>query len=412
MTQHVVCAHYFPPYPIQLTTGVLPNDYYTKNYLAWDGEGGKHRAYGGLLRNRPKPETGAVTGDWALANALTEVQAAKDHGIDCFIVDILTSDTADGNNNSRFGRAIFRAASQPGSGLTTIPMLDISANLASLTAQQAAAIIQSYLNFPSTHRLPDGRPVFSAFLAEAWPSAKWADVKELLGDVAFVPCFNNPSAADTGSYDSVADGYSVWGSRSPASNSVATWAGRGSKVKGRGKLWMHPIAFQDARPNQGKYDEAANSATLATMWEAARTCDADWVQLITWNDHSECTAFSPTRYTGTAVLEMNRFYADWWRTGVQPPITKDKVVLTHRHHFVGDHASWPVPDNQRKLMLLRSGSTPARDTLEAWCLLTAPATLVLESGASVVTKDLPAGLSTVLAPLGEGVQKATLRRLV
>lgn len=106
-------AHYFPPYPRQLTSAPYPRDYYETGYLDPEGESGKHAAYGGFLRDRPLPGLPLV-GDWALANARDEVAQARSAGLDGFLVDILTATTSGGDNNSRFGNAIFDAADVPG----------------------------------------------------------------------------------------------------------------------------------------------------------------------------------------------------------------------------------------------------------------------------------------------------------
>ncbi|SCE09881.1 hypothetical protein GA0115252_13041, partial [Streptomyces sp. DfronAA-171] len=50
-----VYAHYFTPYPLSLDNQAPGADYYARNYLRPEGESGKHAAYGGLLRDRPRP---------------------------------------------------------------------------------------------------------------------------------------------------------------------------------------------------------------------------------------------------------------------------------------------------------------------------------------------------------------------
>ena len=45
-----VFAHYFSPFPISIDNRDPESDYYARGYLSVDGERGKHRAYGGYLR--------------------------------------------------------------------------------------------------------------------------------------------------------------------------------------------------------------------------------------------------------------------------------------------------------------------------------------------------------------------------
>ncbi|MDP9416414.1 MAG: hypothetical protein M3P48_00915, partial [Actinomycetota bacterium] len=51
----LVFAHYMPSLPISLDNQDPSTDYYARNFLTPTGEGGKHVAYGGYLRDRPMP---------------------------------------------------------------------------------------------------------------------------------------------------------------------------------------------------------------------------------------------------------------------------------------------------------------------------------------------------------------------
>jgi hypothetical protein len=48
---------------------------------------------------------------------------------------------------------------------------------------------------------------------------------------------------------------------------------------------------------------------------------AKFVLGATWNDYAENTQKQPSRDLGRAPLWFNKFYSDWWRTGVMPTIT-------------------------------------------------------------------------------------------
>ena len=45
---------------------------------------------------------------------------------------------------------------------------------------------------------------------------------------------------------------------------------------------------------------------MAKEWEAAIYANADWVEIVTWNDYMENTYISPIKYTPNAY----RFYSD------------------------------------------------------------------------------------------------------
>lgn len=416
-------AHYFPPFPLQLTTSAYPNDYYAVNYLQPMGEGGKHATYGGFLRDRPTPP-GPLTGDWALANARTEVRQARSAHLDGFLVDILTSATDGSNNNSRYGNAIFAAAAAESTAtdrFVCIPMIDLySTTMKALSAASMAAVLHHYLSYPSAYVDADGYHHVSVFLCESWTPDQWRAVIDLLEDpdgpygykIRFVPCFNNWSYVSGGTYDGVAHGYALWGNRSPAANPVSTAVSRGAAVHARGKLWVQPVSFQDVRPREGIYDEAANTENLRATVECAIASAADWIQVTTWNDYSEGTQVAPSLYHGTAILDLLGMHIHRIKTGSFPPVDHDRLILTHRKHFYSDTQTYVPPGGVStiKYMKLRSGSTPARDTLEVAAILTAPGTLAITSGSVTVRRDAPAGYSFHTVPMNPGTQSATLER--
>jgi len=410
-------AHYFPPYPLQLTTSPYPNDYYVAHYLNPLGEGAKYAACGGFLRDRPSPP-GPLIGDWALANARTEVRQAKTAHLDGFLVDILTSTTNGSNNNSKFGNAIFAAAAAEGS-FVCIPMIDLySASVKALSASAMATVLDHYLSYGSAYIDADGYHHVSVFLCESWTPSQWQAVIDILESttygykIKFVPCFNNYSYISSGAYDSVADGYALWGNRSPAANPVATAASRAASIHARGKLWVQPVSVQDCRPSQYIYDEAANTENLRATTECAIASHADWIQVTTWNDYSEGTQIAPSRDHGTSILDLVGMHIHKIKTGAFPAITADRLILTHRKHFYADSQTYVPPGgvDAIRYMKLRSGSTPARNTLEVAAILTAPGTLTIRSGLEATTRDAPAGISFHTVPLSPGTQSATLER--
>ena len=61
-------------------------------------------------------------------------------------------------------------------------------------------------------------------------------------------------------------------------------------------------------------------------------------------------------------------------------------------------------------MVLRGGSSPARDTVEALAFLTEPAPVSLTVGGTTTTCRLPAGVGVCLAPLRPGAVSARVVR--
>ncbi|OON73470.1 glycoside hydrolase family 71 protein [Streptomyces tsukubensis] len=396
----LVFAHYFTPYPLSLDNEPPESDYYSRNYLKSGGEKGKHAAYGGLLRDRPLP-TGPRAGDWERANLEQEVRTARDAGIDGFSVDILS---LAGPNRKRLDLLLEAAhAVDPDFRIMLMPdMTSLRTDPATL-ANALAEMAKS----PAAHRLADGRLVVSPFKAEAEQPAWWSQVMDHLSRrgirTALVPVFLD-FRANAQKFAPISHGFSEWGNRSYTSQGGS--AEDVSLADSLGKLWMQPVSVQDARPNQGVYDEAGNTATLRASWHAAIDDGADWVQLTTWNDYSEGTQFAPSLHNGYTYLDLSSYYLTRFKTGAWPKIVRDTVYLTSRVQYAD---SAPAA-GQWRLMRLRPGSATSRDSVEALTFLKAPATLTMTVGSDTRTARVAEGVHATLVPLGEGNRAASLSR--
>ncbi|MFI8497312.1 glycoside hydrolase family 71 protein [Streptomyces sp. NPDC085524] len=398
----LVFAHYFTPYPLSLDNENADEDYYTRNYLDPAGENGKHGAYGGLLRDRPLPVP-PRGGDWEYANLQQEVRTAGAAGIDGFTLDLLS---LSGKNWERCSRLMAAAhAVDPGFKIMLMPDMtslgtDDPAVLAAAIAELGAA--------PAAHRLPDGRLVVSPFKAEAKSAAWWSRTLELLRTrhgirTAFVPLFLD-FGAHNGDFAPISYGFSEWGSRSYVGQESSTRDVR--RAHDAGKIWMQPVSVQDARPNQGIYDEAGNTATLRATWTRAIEDGADWVQLTTWNDYSEGSQFAPSLHNGHTYLDLSSYYLTRFKTGGWPKIVRDTLYLTARTQFAGADPTGP----QSLLMSLRKGSAAPRNTVEVLSFLAGPAVVRTAVGSAKDTHEAPAGLHSELLPLKPGTSSAQVVR--
>ncbi|WP_236242677.1 glycoside hydrolase family 71 protein [Streptomyces sp. CC228A] len=391
-------AHYFTPYPLSLDNADPRSDYYARNYLNPTGERGKHSEYGGLLRDRPLPVE-PKEGDWELANLRQEVRTARDAGLDGFTLDILS---LSGPNWER-SQKLLEAARSVDSRFTVMLMPDMS-SLRSVDAATLADAVAELAESPAAHRLGDGRLVVSPFKAEARSVAWWSDVLDRLRDrhgirTAFVPLF-----IDFGSqgeaFAPISYGFSDWGSRSYTGQDGPS--GDARRAHALGKIWMQPVSVQDARPNQGVYDEAGNTAALRATWDRAIDSGADWVQLTTWNDYSEGTHFAPSVNNGHTYLDLTSYYLTRFKTGSWPKIVRDTLYLTSRTQF----ADADPTGDQSKVMKLRESSAEARDQVEVLAFLTAPATVRTTVGSTTTSRDLKAGVHPALSPLRVGAVSA------
>lgn len=399
---HLVFAHYFTPYPLSLDNQPAQSDYYSRNYLTVRGENGKHAAYGGLLRDRPLP-VAEQQGDWQLANLEQEVRTARDAGIDGFSVDILS---LSGPNWDRVN-LLLKAAHEVDPAFRIMLMPDMTslhtdpATLAEALAKLAAQ--------PAAHRLGDGRLVVSPFKAEAVDPAWWSQMMARLDGqhgirTALVPLFLN-FGANAERYAPISYGFSEWGNRSYTAQEGAS--AHTALAHRLGKVWMQPVSVQDARPNQGVYDEAGNTANLRTTWGHAIDDGADWVQLTTWNDYSEGSQFAPSLHNGYAYLDISSYYLTRFKTGKWPQLVRDRLYVTSRVQFA---AAVPSAGAGQRLMRPRAGTAQPRDEVEVLSFLPAPATVDTAVGTDHKSFDLPTGVTATLLPLRTGHSSAAVVR--
>ncbi|MER7461498.1 endo-1,3-alpha-glucanase family glycosylhydrolase [Streptomyces sp. NPDC097981] len=398
----LVFAHYFTPYPLSLDNASADADYYTRNYLNPGGENGKHVRYGGLLRDRPLPVR-PKGGNWELANLEQEVRTARAAGLDGFTLDLLS---LTGQNRDRAGLLMEAAHTvDPAFKIMLMPdMTSLDTDDPGVLADTLAALGKA----PAAHRLGDGRLVVSPFKAEAKDVAWWTQVIDLLKTrhgirTAFVPTFLDFDA-NGARFAPISHGFSAWGSRSYVGQESATRDVR--RAHDMGGIWMQPVSVQDARPNQGIYDEAGNTATLRSTWTHAIDDGADWVQLTTWNDYSEGSQFAPSLHNGYAYLDLSSYYLTKFKTGSWPEIVRDTLYVSARTQFA---AAAPTGD-QSLVMSLRKGSATSRDTVEVLSFLTAAASVRTVVGTAEDTHDAPAGVHCELLPLRPGTSSAVVVR--
>jgi hypothetical protein len=400
-----VFAHYMPSLPISIDNRPPKADYYSDQYLSPAGESGKHRAYGGFVRDRPLPRDPLASPDWMLRDLETEVRQAVAAGVDGFSLDLLhLADTPGNGVLWRRTNLMLAAAQNVDPGFTIMLMPDMAA-IGHRDVDALARSVAELAAYRSAFRLADGRLVVSPFYAERRPVSWWTEFIGLMKrrhgiDVAFVPVLLDVGRA--AAFAPISYGLSEWGTRNPVWNDpLATRpgspVGRISQVHKLGKLWMQPVSVQDERPRSGVYQEAANTANLRNTWQIALRGAAEWVHLLTWNDYAEGTHFAPSVRHGWSYLDISAYYLAWFKTGAPPTIAQDTLYLTHRSQPVTARPRFP----QTHLMALRGG-TPARDTAEVLAFLTRPATVTLTSGSATTTCAAPAGLSTCTVPLRPG----------
>ncbi len=398
-----VFAHYFPTFPVSFDNLDPAVDYYAVEYLAPDGESGKHLAYGGWLRDRPLTRA-PLAGDWRATDMRAEVNAAADAGIDGFFVDVLY---LSGGYWDRVV-ALMNAAHDSGRGVVVVPQLDMNSRAGQATIAEVAAAVAQLAAMPAAYRLDSGAMVLSAFRAEVHPPSWWVELMDVLRTQYGVATVFAPTLLDAGAnlsaFAPISWAVGEWGTHSPGAALART--DYAAKAHALGTRWVAPVNVQSERPYAYKYWEAGNLSQLRASWSRAIGDGADMVLMVTWNDYSEGSAFAPSVGHGYALLQANAYYAEAFRTGAEPAVTQDLLVVSHR-----SQAHDTIPLLEQGLMALGSASTdPARDNVEIQAFLTAPATLTLKVGTGTYTFSAPAGVSVHTAPLRPGRVSATATR--
>lgn len=398
-------AHYIPSFPQSFDNAAEARDYYTTQYLNPTGEGGKHAAYGGFVRDRPTALAPMTDPAWKLRHMETDVQHAAAAGLDGFSIDLFQLGDTGGQwwDNTLL---LMQAAQNVDPGFKIMIMPDMTAigdkdpaTLAKYVAQLGA--------YSSAYRLPDGRLVVSPFYSEGHSVVWWQQFLSSMATtyhtpVAFLPLFLNEQPYEN-AFAPISYGMSNWGNRNPAGNDpTQTYstspAGRIARVHALGQSWMAPVSVQDERPNQAIFDEAQNTTNLRNTWQIAIQNHAELVQLPTWNDYAENADIAPTNKHGWSLLDISAYYLTQWKAGAAPAIVRDTVYLTHRTQPVAARPTFP----ETSLMTLRGGSSPARDTVEALTYLVAPATVQLQVGDTHYSCAAPAGPGVCTVPLSMG----------
>ncbi len=406
-----VFAHYVPWYPLSLDNkDAAAPDYYNKNYVAVNGEGGKYAAHGGLLRDRPFTR-GPIANDldWEIRDMETEIRQAQAAGIDGFVVSV----TSFGASRTILAvKDLLIASKNVGNFTIMLRPNMIASGIKALTPEQLATEVAALAKSTSVYRLKNGQLVFSPFMAESMTPEYWtaflSTMKLAHGeDVAFWPMFLNEMTSGP-KYAAVTYGETTWGERTAASNdpnktTATSKMGRIATVKARGKKWMQAVSIGDARPAQLRYFEPHNAENLRSTWEIAVKGNADAVHLPTWNDYAEGTQIAPSQKMGWAPLDLNSYYLTWYKTGVAPKIVRDAVYVSNRNEL----STAPIP--YAAVMTIDSAAK-VYDEAEAQVFLTAPGKVTVTSGANTATCDAPAGISFCRVPLAVGTVKAEVVR--
>lgn len=416
----LVFAHYHLQYPISKDNKVASEDYYTKEYLSPQGEGGSWSDYGGYLRDRPLPQDPIPAGqDWELTNLTREIDYARRGGIDGFAINVWPKK----KYPEEYRRAIklvqaaklksFRIMLQPDLTFTSPSADEIAADLIGLVRTAPGVIYKDSAD----------RVIVSPYGADIQTPVYWRNV------LAAMSRLHSPSvlwpllsiygvtASSIQAWKSISIGVSDWGARNPAE----VWT-NSNIAKQAGKLWMQPVSVQDARPHgngdktgYGQYEEAANTSNLRANWSVALGARngfpaADLVLLTTWNDYGETSHFAPSRQHGFALLDLNSYYVRAYKAGkvtlAASQIGRERLFVSHRVHGYTFKPKYKFPMVWRN----QGTATKPRNTFEVVTFLKFSAKVVVRIGTKKYSYSAPSGVYVRTFSLRDGFLSAAFIR--
>jgi hypothetical protein len=403
-----VFAHYFHPFPVSLDNAASVKDYYNTQYLTKAGESNKWAKQGGYLRQRPLGVAASTNPNWEQLNMEGEVRAAIARGITGFAFDSMSA--SDATDPKSALHLLLAAAHAVDSRFKIMIMPDLTVLRGD--SNTVVAIIASVHSNPAAYHLSDGRLVVSAFDADVNPPSWWQSVISRLSSqgiqIAFVPTFLSWNAKADG-FAGISYGFGDWGTATLASASLMQPDAEIVHTTYK-KIYMMPINSQQYRPKDFLFWEAGNTAAFRGAWSSAIQGDADWVQLVTWNDFSESAAIAPItdaslkRNIGTGFYDLTGYYATWFLTGQQPKITHDVLYYFYRKEPTTAAASGQSQKN------IVANSSPAENNIELVAFLTSPGVLKITIGGKTYTQNAAAGIASFKIPSQPGTPLFTLSR--
>lgn len=168
-------------------------------------------------------------------------------------------------------------------------------------------------------------------------------------------------------------------------------------VRASGAEWAEPMIYQYENLYWGNNNIPQGSSILRSCWEAARKNQSTLIQFVTWNDYTENTHLAPGYETRYAVLDLNRYLVDWWKSGREPTNPRDKLYLFFRKYPVG-----------AKIFPFQPIQKESDGVIEVLTILTQPARVQLTGRGEAW--DAPAGLSWKHFPVTPGPLSARVQR--
>ena len=398
-----------------------------------------------MLANRDYTPANA-NAEAAIANYEREIQQAQAIGIDGFALN-----AGGWLEEPRYiirASEMFEAAYRLHSGFTLFFSADMCC---SNSAEDVEDMVRRFANNPRyapIYYQRDGRFLLSTFAGEAKGPLFWLNIRLDLAKganpslravanalpfvsgspsnkpvpIAFIPAFfwggetPDRDAIEKGvdQYGSILAGSFYWGIAGVPGlkfgpDPILSSDAYASVLHGSGKLYVAPIALQFWGANAGRYYEYSGYHGLRRQFlDALHVSHPDALEIITWNDFVEGTYVSPIDdpaayagandippiehyfHTHAGATELLAYYIEWYKTGVQPTLSRDTIYWAYRTVVA------PAPVGTKVY-------GPMKNSIYVTANLTQAATLHVTTGSSTVVLEIPAGSHDFEVPAVAGL---------
>ena len=350
-----------------------------------------------------------------------EIALAQRHGIDGFVLDV---GGWSGNYITSTER-IYEAAKQLNSGFLLVMAPEYSAGPYDANFYD---MVKRFANHPNQLK-HDGKVVFSGYggatmYGGALAKLRAEGIAVCLVPSVFLPRFvynPSPEAFRAEITANALDGLMMFNAEE-----VGTVLALNSSAR-RATQQLGKICAAGVIPayNSANLGDFHGLSGYLAMWQGAINDGADWVSIIIWNDYNEDSGLMPGHWPNgqlrylydrdESFLDATAYASAWFKSGTQPAITQDKIVVTYRTRSKWLRKGW----NGKKWTDVSLDDDPydqihddVRDVVYVDTFLTAPASLTVHLGEKAKAQrfELPAGIGHVEVPMVPGVPRLTLER--
>lgn len=364
-----------------------------------------------------------------------EIELAQRHGIDGFALNCGAWASPDPKTGTwapegytKAAERMYQAAQELGTGFK----LFISPDLNTLGGtNKIEDMIKRFYTHPNQFRRGN-KVVLSGWAGT--PETYAGTVNKLAGEgyqICFVPFTFNPRYAMAASFETVQRFFinnphmSGWFDFA-ADGSLGDVMRSNAEAR-RATMLLDKVYMAGLTPtyNSANLRDWRGMLGYGKAWEGIIRDNADWVEIVTWNDYQEDSNLMPFRWPAGAekryfvrdesYLDVTAYYAAWFKTGQRPTITQDKVYATYRNRSKHLRQAW---DEQAKAWVdVTATGWPydqmhddVGDSVYVDTFLTAPAKLKIELGDKTESFDMPAGVGHARVAVAAGLPRFTLTR--